>query len=57
MDYSVMTGGLLTNCLEENKVNDQHHMTEQNKFQRLNIYMLKKRSHKNSRQQHRRLFL
>lgn len=25
--------------MEENKVNDQLHMTDQNKFQRLNIYM------------------
>lgn len=38
-----MMWGLLTNHLEENKVNDQHRMIDQNKFQRLNIYMLKKK--------------
>lgn len=34
---------LLTNHLKENKVNDQRCMIDQNKFQRLNIYMLKKK--------------
>lgn len=34
---------LLTNHLEENKVNDQPHMIDQNKLQRLNIYMFNKK--------------
>lgn len=42
-DCSAMTWGLLTNLWEGNRVNDQHHRTEQNKFQRLNIYMFKKK--------------
>lgn len=37
-----MMWGLLTNHVEENKVNDQRHMIDQNKFQRLNIDTLKK---------------
>lgn len=38
-----MVWGLLANHWEENKVNDQHHTIDQNKFLRLNIYMLKKK--------------
>ena len=40
--------------MEENKVNDQLHMTDQNKFQRLNIYMFFfLKSPKSCRQKHR----
>lgn len=38
-----MTWRFLTNHLEENRVNDQPHRIDQNKFQRLNIYTFNKK--------------
>lgn len=52
--------GLLTNHVEENKVNDHLYMTDRNKFQRLNSYMwffFFLKSPKSCRQKHRFLIV